>query len=95
MKQYFTLISNDYKVDKNKLETAAKKATNEASHRIIPGSELKAFKQTFRDRIKELNKAFPRCKPLEVSTMNAHVSKADSIIWVENVCDLEFYLVKE
>jgi len=94
MKYYFTLISNDYRVDKNKLEAAAKKATRKASYRIISEKEILPFKKEFRDKIKKLNEKFPRCKPLEISSDRYHISNTKSYIWIEGVCCLDFYLAK-
>lgn len=94
MKYYFTLISNDYRADKNKLETAAKEATREASHRLVSEKELPDFKKEFIQKIKDLNTKFPRCKPLDVYLDKFRYFKNSESIWITDVCRLDFYEAK-
>lgn len=94
MKYYFTLISNDYRIDKNKLETAAKDATREASYRLISQEELPNFKKEFIRKIKDLNTKHPRCKPLEPYNFQYHIDNEKSAICVGEICDLLFYEAK-
>lgn len=94
MKYYFTLISNDYRVDKNKLETAAKEATREASHRLVSEKELPDFKKEFFQKINDLNTKYPRCKPLNPYHFKYHFDNEKSAICVDDVCDLLFYEAK-
>lgn len=93
MKYYFTLISGDYRSDKNQLETAAKKATREASHRLVAESDLKGFKNEFMCKIKELNGKYPRCRPLEPHNFTYHID-SKGCISIDGVCDLDFYEAK-
>lgn len=94
MKYYFTLISNDYRADKNRLETAAKEATREASHRLVPETELNVFRKEFRQKIDELNKKHPRCRPLEYYKFDYHINRGKSAIVINGVCELLFYQAK-
>lgn len=95
MKYYFTLIIQDYRAEKNKLETAAKEATREASQRIISENELKDFKKDFIQKIKDLNEKHPRCKPLNFwEEKYQHFNKNDMSILIDGVCSLTFYPAK-
>lgn len=95
MKYYFTLISNDHRLEKNKLEEAAKEATREASQRLISESELMLFKHSFLNKIKDLNTKFPRCRPLHAYEFNYYYNESGSAIIVGDVCNLDFYVVKD
>lgn len=94
MKYYFTLISNDYRAEKNKLETAAKEVTREASQRLVSETELKAFKKDFIQKIKDLNEKYPRCRPIDVYEDKYVNYKNNFGIWVGEVCYLSIYPAK-
>jgi hypothetical protein len=66
MALYFSRITSDYWVAKNKLAAAAKKVARDMDRRIIADEKLHQFKNEFKDRITELNAIHSRCKPLEL-----------------------------
>lgn len=93
MKYYFTLIGDDYRTDKNKLEAAAKEAFRDASHCIISENEIEFFKKELIERIHELNAKFSRCKPLNPYVFKYHID-AKTAIFIDGICSLSFYEAK-
>ena len=70
MKQYFSKMTEDRWNLKNRLEAAAQKVAREMERRIITEKGITEFDNEFRDKIKSINIAYPRCKPLEVEIRN-------------------------
>jgi len=95
MKQYFSKITADHWVAKNRLEAAAHKVAREMERRIIPEDKIAEFKNEFRDKIKSINIANPRCKPLEFNILNAYDDRGDIDIYIPSVFNFSCYLVKE
>ena len=62
--QYFSQISNDYRADKNQLETSAKTFIKGMSNRIIPENSIEDFDNRLLEGIHAINLRFKKCKPL-------------------------------
>jgi hypothetical protein len=62
--KYLTKVDMTYTTG-NKLEGAIKEYMYSINRLIIPSELANSFKRDVNNKIKSLNKAFPRCKPAE------------------------------
>lgn len=65
MKRYFTRITADHWVAKNKLAEEAKQLALKMERLIIHEDTLQSYRDAFIQSVKELNDKYPRCKPLK------------------------------
>jgi len=93
---YYARVDKDYWTSKNKAEEQVKKLGREKTRRIIMTDKVEQFIKEFIDRVEEINKANPRCKPL-------HAYKADYLppdnhdiyVIVDGVTHIELAWVKD
>ena len=95
MSQFFTKITADHWVAKNSLEEAVKKFARTMDRRLLKNYEVAPFKIKFREKIKELNEAHPRCKPVELEIRTSYFNKEESWICVPQVFQMSVYKVKK
>ena len=62
--RYYARVDKDYWTSKNKVEEQVKKLGREMTRRIIMADQADRFVKEFIDKVEEINKANPRCKPL-------------------------------
>lgn len=67
MKRYFTRITADHWVAKNKLAEEAKQLALRMERLLLHEDTLQLYKDTFIQAVKDLNAKYPRCKPLDIS----------------------------
>jgi hypothetical protein len=68
MKYYFTNLTDDYWVEKNKAYTDAKVVARNRSRIILHESDLETFKKEFQADIDTVNSEYKRCKDLHLFT---------------------------
>jgi hypothetical protein len=66
MKLYFSKVTTDHWVAKNKLEAAAKDLAHELDRQLIPEDKIPTFRAMIRQRLVKLNEEYSRCKPLVI-----------------------------
>jgi hypothetical protein len=64
MKRYFTRITADHWVAKNKLAEEAKQLALRMERLLLHEDTLQLYKDTFSQAVKDLNDKYHRCKPL-------------------------------
>lgn len=94
MKTYFTKVTADHWNPKNKLQDEAQKIARDMECRLVPESEIEAFKQRFFDRIESVNKRFNHRKPLKLTFMHYYGFDEHSC-YIDRVFRFSFYVVKE
>lgn len=95
MAHYFAKITADHWIPKNSLEEAIQKFAREMDRRLLRNFEIPQFKIRFREKIKELNKAHPRCKPAEIEIRSSFINKDETWISVAQVFEMTIYKAKE
>jgi len=95
MARFFSKITADHWIAKNSLEEAVKKLAREMDRRLLKNFEVAPFKIKFREKIKELNKAQPRCKPVELEIRSSFLNKEETWIRVPQVFEMSIYKAKE
>lgn len=96
MATYFSCITADYWVAKNKLAAAAKKVARKMERQIIPGDQVEGYKSAFRKQIEDLNKTFSRCKPLKLEIWKEPSDRTgDIFIDISCVFTINLFKVKE
>ena len=70
MKTYFSRITADHWIRHNNAEKQAHTVAIEMNRILIPEDEMQQFQQTFLQKIAQVNKNNPRCKPLELEIWN-------------------------
>lgn len=95
MKKYFSKITANHWIAKNRLEEAAHKVARDMERRIISGDKVTEFKKEFRDKIDTINSANPRCKPLELDIHSAYDDRGDIDIYIPSVFNFSLFLVKD
>jgi hypothetical protein len=94
-KMYFTMISEDYRKDRNKLETEVKKLIRHISNRLVYEELLPVFIQAIKDEISRLCDQHRTSKRLSCYEWT-HLSNDDTKrISVDGVFQLTFHLVNE
>lgn len=80
MKRYYAKLNGSW-APKNKLHEAAQKHVEQLSGIIVDADKLEAFKSDINLKIEELNKQFPRCRPIELHT-NSYTNYAFNDIYI-------------
>lgn len=95
MKLYFSRITADHWVAKNKLEAAAKSLAYEMDRQLIPADKVPAFKAMIRQRLIKLNEEYSRCKPLviDIWTPEDDMKYPDIAVLVPYVFHMSLFVV--
>ncbi len=88
-KRFFSHISADHWTAKNKLEEAAHNLAREMDRILVPEHKVQDFLIEFDNKMKELFRANPRCKPLEFSWHKGYVKEYEEW-WI--YCDGVFQM---
>lgn len=95
MKYYFTKITADYWIPKNRLQEEAQKIARDMECRIVREDCLDEFKLEFKTRIENANLSFHRCNPVELKFHPDYLNDGSICCGIEGVFRFEFYLIKE
>ena len=87
---YLAYISHDYQC-KNNLEKEILKYLQGIERMFFPEKQLSFTKDHILNRIRELNEAHPRCKPIKASFRDSD-KKQDAILQISGIC--HFTLLK-
>ena len=93
MQLYFSKVTQDHWVAKNRLEAEAKTIALYAERRLIPEEKLEAFKTEFQKRISRANLQSHRCKPLELDIRTFGIDNGDITIYIPGVFQMSLYKV--
>jgi hypothetical protein len=91
MTHYFSLVSNDYYIAKNKLEADAHKMIRPYNKLLIKAEDLKNFKDELKTQIDLLNQKHSRCKPLEFHCEACYNEKQSCFIEIRGVFRITMY----
>ncbi len=100
--KYFSYISGWY-VPKNKLEEVVHQFLRSAERQIIDETDLKKFQNFISNQIADLNKKYPRCRPIvvrwktETKAANARYHYPDILIDLNNfsICHFKLFISRE
>jgi hypothetical protein len=97
MKLYFSRITADHWVAKNKLEAAAKKLAYEMDRQLVPENKIPVFKTDFQRKLSKLNEEHSRCKPLalDIWTPDDRNKFKDKAIYISSVVSMSLFEVNE
>lgn len=95
MKLYFSRVTADHWVAKNKLEAAAKSLAYELDRQLIPADKIPAFKAEIRQRLGKINEEHSRCKPLvlDMWTPRDEAKYPDIAVHVPYVFEMSLFVV--
>lgn len=97
MKQYFTKVTSDYWIPKNKLCEEAQNIARDLERRLVPEDDYEEFITDFWNKIQNANIFYHRCKPLKLEWQKGEPYSSDGEIYcyISGVFHFSFYLVKE
>lgn len=91
MNYYFSLISNTYMAEKNRLQTEAKDVAKQYDKRLISEEDLPEFKKEVLEHIDLTNKKHKRCVPLEFENHRGYVDNTVFVMHIPGVFTLTIY----
>lgn len=93
--RYFTKITSDYYVAKNKLQAEAKQVAIVMERQIIDEDYILTYFYIFDEKIKALNLKYKRCNPLVLEKRECVHNEVDIRIEISGVFYMKLYLIKE
>ena len=91
---YFTKVNQDYWTPKNQLHKEAKVLMRSYERKIVTETELLSFVKRIKESFEELNRKYPRCKPLHFYSWTPRPGK-DLGIHIDGVTELVIYKVNQ
>lgn len=95
MKYYFTKVTQDHWVPKNRLQEEAEKIARHMEGRVVREDNMDEFKLEFKTKIENANVYFHRCNPVELIFHPNYFNDGGICCGVDGVFRFEFYLIKE
>ena len=81
--KYFTKITQDHWVLKNKAHEEIHAFARENDRKILDKTEVRDYIEGFKEEMRRINHAYPRCKEIYLDTHKGHnINKEDWQIYV-------------
>jgi hypothetical protein len=97
MRYYFSKITADHWIAKNKLHEAALRVAKEMEWKLIPVGDMPKFEKEFKDKIDAINSQFSRCNPLVLDIYTDPIERRSKDICfnIYKVFSLSLYWAKD